>query len=95
MLVGRNDIMPLSIIWQRSIEIFSRCGQSLLNDSVASMTQNHTHNEMDSSPGCSHIAGDLPSTGIREALHHLSEITGQVTTDDLLENIFSKFCIGK
>ena len=36
------------------------------------------------------IAGDL-----RMALHHLGLITGAITTDDLLENIFSKFCIGK
>ncbi|WP_280525550.1 hypothetical protein [Pedobacter suwonensis] len=28
------------------------------------------------------------------ALHYLGEITGTVTTDDLLENIFTKFCIG-
>jgi tRNA modification GTPase len=32
---------------------------------------------------------------IRQALYHLGEITGEITTDDLLENIFSKFCIGK
>jgi tRNA modification GTPase len=32
---------------------------------------------------------------IRLALHHLGEITGEITTDDLLDNIFSKFCIGK
>ncbi len=32
---------------------------------------------------------------IRQALHHLGEITGEITTDDLLDNIFSKFCIGK
>jgi len=31
----------------------------------------------------------------RQALHHLGEITGEITTDDLLANIFSKFCIGK
>jgi len=33
--------------------------------------------------------------GGHQALHHLGEITGEITTDDLLENIFSKFCIGK
>jgi len=32
---------------------------------------------------------------IREALFHLGTITGEVSTDDLLESIFSKFCIGK
>ena len=39
--------------------------------------------------------GDFLALDIREALHFLGEITGQVTTDDLLDNIFSKFCIGK
>lgn len=38
---------------------------------------------------------DLLAIDIRKALHHLGEITGEITTDDLLGNIFSKFCIGK
>lgn len=41
------------------------------------------------------ISADLMAIDIREALHHLGEITGSVTTDDLLGNIFSNFCIGK
>lgn len=41
------------------------------------------------------ITGDFLAQDIRFALHHLGEITGQITTDDLLANIFSKFCIGK
>lgn len=41
------------------------------------------------------ITSDFLAMDIRQALHHLGEITGSVTTDDLLENIFSKFCIGK
>lgn len=41
------------------------------------------------------ITGDLLAQDIRAALHHLGEITGEITTDDLLGNIFSKFCIGK
>ena len=41
------------------------------------------------------ITGDFLAQDIRLALHHLGEITGQIATDDLLANIFSKFCIGK
>ncbi|PRX55245.1 tRNA uridine-5-carboxymethylaminomethyl(34) synthesis GTPase MnmE [Flagellimonas meridianipacifica] len=41
------------------------------------------------------VAGDLMAIDIRQALFHLGEITGSVTTDDLLGNIFSNFCIGK
>lgn len=42
-----------------------------------------------------HIPGDLLAIDIRKAIFHLSEITGEISTDDLLGNIFSKFCIGK
>ncbi len=38
---------------------------------------------------------DLISIDIREALYYLGEITGEVTTDEILGNIFGKFCIGK
>ncbi len=38
---------------------------------------------------------DLLAQDIRETLHHLGEITGQVTTDEVLGNIFKNFCIGK
>ena len=41
------------------------------------------------------ISGDLLAMNIRQALYYLGEITGEITTDDLLGNIFSKFCIGK
>ncbi|MCF8225001.1 MAG: tRNA uridine-5-carboxymethylaminomethyl(34) synthesis GTPase MnmE [Bacteroidales bacterium] len=38
---------------------------------------------------------DLLAQDIREALHYLGEITGEVTTDEILGNIFRNFCIGK
>jgi len=41
------------------------------------------------------ITSDFLAMDIRQALHHLGQITGTVSTDDLLEHIFSKFCIGK
>ena len=41
------------------------------------------------------VTGDFLAMDIRQALHFLGEITGTITTDDLLDNIFSRFCIGK
>ena len=41
------------------------------------------------------VTGDFLSINIRQALYHLGSITGEVTTDTLLGNIFGKFCIGK
>lgn len=41
------------------------------------------------------ISGDLLAMDIRQALHHLGTITGEISSDDLLTNIFSRFCIGK
>jgi tRNA modification GTPase len=45
--------------------------------------------------GMDSVTSDFLAMDIKQALHYLGEITGAVTTDDLLENIFSKFCIGK
>lgn len=42
-----------------------------------------------------HTGHELIAMDIRQALHYLGEITGEVSTDDLLESIFSRFCIGK
>jgi tRNA modification GTPase len=41
------------------------------------------------------ISGDLLSSDIRRCLHYLGEITGEISNEDLLDYIFSKFCIGK
>ncbi len=41
------------------------------------------------------MTGDLLALDLRDALHHLGRITGEITTDDLLGNIFHNFCIGK
>lgn len=41
------------------------------------------------------ISGDFLSQDIRECMHYLGEITGQISNDEILGNIFGKFCIGK
>lgn len=43
----------------------------------------------------SSLPGDLLAPDIRRALHYLGEITGQVSNEDMLDYVFSKFCIGK
>jgi tRNA modification GTPase len=50
----------------------------------------NTQNSLSHDPGHEFIAMDL-----REIINKLSEITGEITTDDILNNIFSSFCIGK
>ena len=47
-------------------------------------------NAMDNS-----LPSDLLSEDLRDTLHHLGEITGNITSDDILHTIFSRFCIGK
>lgn len=41
------------------------------------------------------LPADLISEDIRRVIHHIGEITGEITSDDILHSIFSKFCIGK
>lgn len=41
------------------------------------------------------VSSDFTALDIRHALHHLGEITGEISTDDLLDSIFRNFCIGK
>jgi tRNA modification GTPase len=41
------------------------------------------------------VTADFVAMDIRQAMFHLGCITGDISTDDLLGNIFSKFCIGK
>ncbi len=57
----------------------------LLLDSIHSTEQGLTNN----------LPSDLIASDIRTCLHHLGEITGEISTEEILGNIFSKFCIGK
>ncbi len=59
-----------------------------LNNALESMAQVDTALK-------NNLPTDLVAIDIRQALHHLGTITGEVTTDEVLGTIFSKFCIGK
>ena len=41
------------------------------------------------------LSGDFVSQDLRECIHHLSDIVGEVSNDSVLQNIFKHFCIGK
>lgn len=41
------------------------------------------------------LSGDLISQDIRECIYHLSDIAGEVTSENILQNIFQNFCVGK
>jgi tRNA modification GTPase len=42
-----------------------------------------------------HLGGEFLAQDLRECLHYIGEITGEITTDEILGNIFKNFCIGK
>jgi tRNA modification GTPase len=41
------------------------------------------------------LSADLVSQDIRECMHYLGEITGEISTEEILGNVFSRFCVGK
>lgn len=79
--------------------------KDLLRDSEATLVTNSRHIDSLASARTSllrvrsgldtSLPTDLISQDIREALHHLGTITGDITTDEVLGSIFSRFCIGK
>lgn len=56
-----------------------------------------TKENLDEALSClkNNLSTDLLAIDIRQAIHYIGEITGEITTDDILGHIFSKFCIGK
>ncbi len=107
--IGRDDIIPTSarnnmnIVYLRQRLLQSITGNhDLLSQNIVSNSRHldcllrvkehlgRALEQLKSGGGHELIAMD-----IRQALHFLGEITGEVTTEDLLESIFTRFCIGK
>jgi tRNA modification GTPase len=66
----------------------ARCRESL--ESVAAALE-----RAEESAGQESIGDELIAVDIRDALDHLGQILGVTYTDDILDRVFSKFCIGK
>ena len=84
-------------------EILNICEKHKYSDSKIILTNTRHLNELNEClkeinfiiENINKFSSDLIAINVRKALDHLGNITGEVTTDDLLGNIFSKFCIGK
>ncbi|WP_106594996.1 tRNA uridine-5-carboxymethylaminomethyl(34) synthesis GTPase MnmE [Dyadobacter jiangsuensis] len=104
---GDSGILPISAHTQQNLPELTRKLVSLVHgqaagDTVVTNLRHYEHllktsdSLTDVLNGLSlGVTGDFLAQDIRLALHHLGEITGTIVTDDLLDNIFSKFCIGK
>jgi tRNA modification GTPase len=81
-IVGRGKFSPDDVIITniRHYEALLHVSESL--ERVISGLENH-------------IPEDLLAIDIRQAIHYLGEITGEITSDEILGNIFRNFCIGK
>lgn len=76
-----NEIDDKTIVYNlRHFEALEKAGKSII-----AVTEGFINN----------VPSDLVAIDIKQALHHLGTITGEVTNEEILGNIFSKFCIGK
>lgn len=100
--------LPISAKTQKSIEALQKHlvehfqKQNFIDQTVLSNARHYSalHNALGEilkvQEGMNqNLSSDLLAIDLRQALYHLGEITGEVTNDELLGNIFSKFCIGK
>ena len=105
-----TQILPLSVITGEGMDIFRKTleNREVVNNSTGEneiLITNARHAEalhhasmnlkavVD---GLSNgLSGDFIAQDLREALSHLAEVTGEISTPDILATIFSRFCIGK
>tara|TARA_B100000989_G_scaffold181229_1_gene136277 strand:+ start:32 stop:1375 length:1344 start_codon:yes stop_codon:yes gene_type:complete len=105
---SKNNIISISAkknlgIDELKKELLKICEKYRYSDSNIILTNTRHLNELNQClseinlvlENINKVSSDLISINIRKALGHLGNITGEITTDDLLGNIFSNFCIGK
>lgn len=104
-----DSVVPISALKKTNIDLLkdkitSRFGMSSVKQGDVLVTNlRHYQNLVQTKAALNRVVGgieggvtgDFLAMDIRQALHFLGEITGEITSDDLLANIFVKFCIGK
>ena len=108
-LTGTDAIVPISAKHNRDIEkltteLLKTVNTSALDNNEVIVTNVRHYEALKKSLEAilrvadgleSGISGDLLAQDIREVLYYLGEITGNISTDEILGNIFKNFCIGK
>ncbi|HEY4062808.1 MAG TPA: tRNA uridine-5-carboxymethylaminomethyl(34) synthesis GTPase MnmE [Puia sp.] len=101
LLISARDARYIDLLRQRLVDQVLQGNASTEGTVVTNARHYHALQQVGSSLGMIHkgldelLPGDLLSLDIRHCLHYLGEITGEITTEDRLDYIFSKFCIGK
>ncbi len=106
--IGEHGLVPLSAIHNMNIEFLKETiSKSVTNDipsdipMISSLRHYHALERTEERLNAvlegfeGGITHDFVAQDIRQALYHLGEIIGQISTEDLLGNIFGRFCIGK
>jgi tRNA modification GTPase len=99
--ISAKNKLHIDVLKERMVDKVLQGKTETENVIVTNARHYHALNEVqkslkDVSEGLeSKIPGDLLALDIRRCLHYLGEITGEITNEDQLDYIFSKFCIGK
>jgi len=109
-LISKENLIPISALNKMNIEFLkdmlyhtvvqnpASTDQSIVSNIRHQNALHEANKSLDTvlqGLSTSGMTGDLIALDIRQALYHLGLITGEVSTDDLLDSIFTRFCIGK
>lgn len=99
--ISAREQLHLDTLRRRMVDTVLQGSVQTENTIITNARHYHALKEMDRSLNdiraglANQLPGDLLALDIRRCLHYLGEITGEVTNEDTLDYIFSKFCIGK
>lgn len=108
-VISKDNLLPVSALNKMNIEALKDMlyqavvkNPELMDQTIVSNSRHYdaltkAYESLDTVLGAlrSGITGDFVALDIRQALHYLGLITGEIHTDDLLDSIFTRFCIGK